>query len=156
MHTCCHFPPITSDSYCLAPPKLPSISSSQKCTTSPRQATMPWLFPRAEFISAAPLHLITSCLEASLGRVKDWYANPRSELKRSVCCEPCYYLLCWDQSWVEIEFLATQLSYLKGIELGEVALRWCVCRWGDDSSFQWFAGILSSPDNGYYRWNMSS
>lgn len=64
----------------------------------------------------------------------------------SVCCEPCCYLLCWAQSWVEMEFLANQLSYLKSTSEE-------VCGWMRGWLLTPVAcGMLSSPD----RWNMST
>lgn len=120
-----------------SPPKLSSVSFSPRCII--RQTTVSWLFLRVGFMSTVPLHLITSCLEASQGRVKGLFCL--STFRGENVCVLWAGLLPALLSWVEMEFLAVpcQLSYLKAIEVGEV-LRWCVVGWGDDSSLQRFVG----------------
>lgn len=138
------------------PPKLRSVSFSPRCIT--RQTTVFWLFPGVGFMSTVPLHLITSCLEASQERVKGLFclSTFRGE---NVC-------MLW----------AALLPALLSSELGG---DWIPCvslpvilsenHWGRRRSTQvvcgWMRGwlltpevceILSPPGNGYCRWNMST
>lgn len=90
-------------------------------------------------LSAFPLHLITSCLQAGLGRVKGLVCLSMFRAE-NVCALSSVLLPALLSSELGGDgILPNQLSYLKAIELGEV-FGWCVIGWGDDSSLQWFVG----------------